>query len=199
MHLKTTLLTLAILLAASSLSAEEFYIEAGEENSLTFYSKAPMESFEGTSDQIVGSVSADLANLAAGVRVEVQVDMASMDTGMKLRNKHMRDNHLETDEFPHAIFRAEHVLKAPGSPLLPGGSADFILAGTMTLHGVTREIEAPVSVSCGEMDGRLSLEVSSKFQITLSDYEIKRPKFLVLKLNETQDVEIKLTAWEASK
>ncbi len=199
MQLKTTLITLAILLTAFMVSAEEFHIEAGEENSLIFYSKAPMESFEGTTDQIVGSVSADLANLAAGVMVEVQVDMASMDTGMKLRNKHMRDNHLETDEFPHAVFRAERVLKAPSGPLVPGSSAEFLLAGTMTLHGITREIEAPVSVACDETDGRLSLQVSSKFQITLSDYEIKRPKFLVLKLNETQDVEINLTAWEASK
>ncbi|MBC8366521.1 YceI family protein [bacterium] len=197
--MKTTLITLAILLVVGSASAEEFFIEAGEENSLTFYSKAPMESFEGSTDQIVGKVSADLADLSAGVLVEVQVDMASMDTGMKLRNKHMCENHLETEEFPQAVFRAERVLKAPSSPLLPGGNADFVLVGTMTLHGITREIEAPVSVRCIETDGQLSLQISSSFQITLSDYEIKRPKFLVLKLNETQDVEIKLTAWEARK
>ncbi len=194
---RTFIATAALMiLAFAAASAEQFRIEAGEENSLVFFSKAPMESFEGKTDRIEGSVSADLADLASGVAVEVRVDMASLDTGIGLRNKHMRENHLETEKYPEAIFRAKRVLEAPGSPLVPGSSAEFILAGSMTLHGVTRDIEAPVSVSCGESEGRIHLDISSEFPITLSDYDIKRPKFLVLKLNETQDVKIELRAWE---
>jgi polyisoprenoid-binding protein YceI len=188
---------LATLLVASTSLAEEFILESGDEGNLvTFFSKAPMESFEGKTDQISGSINVELANLSASAQIEVRVDLSSLDTGMQLRNKHMCENHLETDKFPEAIFRAERLLKAPIQPLIAGGNAEFLLAGTMSLHGVTRELQVPVSVSCRELDGRLKLDVVTEFEITLSDYEIKRPKFLVLKLNETQRVEIRLSAWE---
>ncbi len=196
--MRKSLITAAafVILSFGAALAGQFLIEAGEENTLVFYSKAPMESFEGKTDRIEGSVNADLADLGSGVEVEVRVDMASLDTGISLRNRHMRENHLETGEFPEAVFRAQRVLKAPTEALVPGGSAEFVLAGSMTLHGVSREIEAPVKVSCGESGGRIHLDISSEFPIVLSDYDIKRPKFLVLKLNETQDVKIELRAWE---
>ncbi|MBK9304990.1 MAG: YceI family protein [bacterium] len=49
----------------------------------------------------------------------MDVDLAALDTGIGLRNRHMRENHLETDRFPQAVFRGARILK-PGRPPLFG-------------------------------------------------------------------------------
>jgi hypothetical protein len=63
----------------------------------------------------------------------------------------------------------------------------------MELHGVTRSLRALVDVALETNDPR-RLRVSTEFPITLADYDIERPTFLVLKLGETQRVSVELTA-----
>lgn len=182
---------LLLLIAAGGALAESFVIRAGEPNRVSFLSKAPMETVEGSTSTVSGSVEVDLADLAAGVDVAVKVDLASIDTGIKLRNRHMCENHLETDEYPEATFVASAIETSPGATLEAGGSAEFSLKGDFTLHGVTREIEVPVAAS---LNAAGELHVTAEFKVKLSDYEIKRPKFLVLKLDEVQNVRIDLVA-----
>ncbi len=172
-------------------AASEYIIAPGEDNLVSFLSKAPMEKFEGKTHEISGSLSVDLSDLSAPVLVEVQVDLASLDTGMKKRNQHMCENHLETDRFPAAVFKADELLDASVGSVASGEEVTFSLKGEFSLHGVTREITVPVELNVGQ-DG--SLRVKSHFQVKLADYEIKRPKFLILKLDEVQRVSIDLIA-----
>jgi polyisoprenoid-binding protein YceI len=172
-------------------AAADYIIVSGEPSLVSFLSKAPMEKFEGKTRQVSGRIQVDLAELAAGASVEVHVDLASLDTGLKKRNAHMCDNHLEVEKYPEAVFKADQVLNAPTRAIGPGESVDFKLKGSFSLHGVTRDIEVPVELSVGA-DG--SLHVKSHFQVKLADYEINRPKFLVLKLDEVQRVSVDLLA-----
>ena len=188
-------LLLGLLLAAVPAWAAPtlFSIVPGEDgNQVSFLSKAPMETVEGKTDQATGSVSVDLEDLRAGCRVEVRVDLASIDTGIGKRNQHMRENHLETDKYPHAVFTADSVVATSGAALAPGATATLTLAGDFALHGVTRRIEVPVTVT-RSADGR-ALDVASTFDVKLADYEISRPKFLIMKLDEVQHVTVALTA-----
>jgi len=199
MRMRIIAAALTLSLATLSAPATQFLIESSDDGNLVkFLSTAPMESFEGKTDRISGSVEVDFADLGDDLKVEVRVDLASLDTGLKLRNRHMRDNHLETDQFPEAVFRAERFLEAPAT-LAPGDLADCILDGEMNLHGISRAIQVPVSLRCGSEGDRIFIDVESEFEISLPDYEIKRPKFLILKLNETQEVSIRLRAWEVAK
>lgn len=185
-----------ILTIAGAATAAEYRIESGGEgNEVRFLSKAPMETVEGRTDQVRGHVRADLHDLAASLQVEVRVDLASLDTGIGLRNRHMRENHLETELYPEAVFRAGEIREAPAS-VAPGGEASFVIVGHMELHGVTRELAARVTLRRGEADGRDYLDVETAFDIHLDDYEIERPKFLMLKLDKKQQVSVRLRAWE---
>jgi polyisoprenoid-binding protein YceI len=185
----------AAVLAAGSPHAETFIITPGHAGcEVRFVSKAPMETVEGKTTQIAGRFDADLSNLAAGVTLSVEVDLASLDTGIALRNHHMCENHLQVEQYPKATFKAGHVLDAPAGGLQPGVETTFRLEGELNLHGVTRPLTAPITAKLREDGG---LEVATTFDVGLSDFSIPRPKFLVMKLDEVQHVSVRLVALPA--
>ena len=150
-----------------------------------------MESFEGRTDQVSGRFTINPEHLGDAIQVRIEVELASLDTGIGLRNRHMRDNHLETELYPQAVFTAGRVISTSAPSLTAGQRAKVRLAGQMTLHGVSREVVYDVDVG---MDSTDTLTVNGEFTIKLSDYKIKRPKFLVVKLADEQIVRISLVA-----
>jgi polyisoprenoid-binding protein YceI len=63
-----------------------------------------------------------------------QVPLSHVDTGIGLRNRHLR-SHLDVDHFPQAELRVpRRVVVFPGS----GKSSESDVQGTLSLHGVSR-------------------------------------------------------------
>lgn len=188
-------LTLALALAAcwapAGALAAHFEITADGESKIVFVSKAPLESFKGHTKLLTGWIDVDLDNLAGPVALEVEVDLASFDTGKKKRNQHMRENHLETEKFPKAWFRAGTILSSSAGSLTAGQEASLIVQGTLDLHGVQKEMDCALTVGLAA-DG--SMTITGSFPVLLSDFAIERPKFLVMKLADEQHVEIELVA-----
>ncbi len=193
-HVLSRVLVGLSLLAGVTVARAEFQtytVAAGRGQEVVFLSKAPMESFEGRTDQASGTIAADFANLAAGCEVRIAVDLASLKTGIGMRDSHMRDRHLETDKFPAAVFTGSRVIAATPAGLAPGGTARVTVAGTFDLHGVAREVELPVALALAA-DGTLT--VRAEFNVLLTDHQIDRPKVLMLKLADEQKVSVSLTA-----
>ncbi|MDQ2727638.1 MAG: YceI family protein [Actinomycetota bacterium] len=68
---------------------------------------------------------------ASAAAVEVNVDMASIDTGEENRDNHLRSgDFFSTDEFPHMTFSSTSVKKA---------GSDYQVEGNLTIHGVTKQ------------------------------------------------------------
>jgi polyisoprenoid-binding protein YceI len=194
MPLRTSLAALAVagvMVVAARAEVQSFTVAPGKGQEVVFESKAPMESFEGRTDQASGTIAADLANLAAGCEVRLAVDLASLKTGIGMRDTHMRERHLETDKHPQAVFTGSKVVSATPTALAPGGTARVTVAGTFALHGVSREVELPVDLAQAA-DGTLS--VRAEFMVLLTDHQIDRPKVLMLKLADEQKVRVSLTA-----
>lgn len=190
--LRTLLRTLLVpLLLGSVAHATTWRIAPGEEGTeVVFHSKAPMESFAGRTRSVTGSISFDPTRLET-LEIRVTVDMATLDTGIGLRNGHMRDNHLHTDEFPSGTFTGGAIVEGGGPALAPGEPVSLEIEGELQLHGVTRKIRIPLEL---KLVAGGDLTVQSSFPVTLSDYDIPRPGFLVMKLGETQRVEVRLLA-----
>jgi polyisoprenoid-binding protein YceI len=175
----------------SPVRAERFVINPGSKDNLVkFESHAPMESFDGKTRAVLGELEFDPDQLSDSVTVRIEVDLTELDTGIGLRNRHMRQNHLETDEYPKAVFRGGRILE-PSASALGATPVTFQLAGTFELHGVTREVIVDAEVVRNE-DG--SIQLVSRFEVKLSDYQISRPKFLMLKLDEVQKITVDVTA-----
>jgi polyisoprenoid-binding protein YceI len=180
---------------ASAAHADHFEIRGGKDASLVrFVSKAAMESFEGKTHAVTGSVSLNAADLGDTLSILVRVDMATLDTGIALRNQHMRANHLHTDQFPAATFAGARIVEGSGA-LEAGVTRRVVLAGTLTIHGVARAATVPIDLT---WDGSDRLTVGAKFPVALADHDIPRPKFLMLKLGETQNVVVALVAERAT-
>ncbi|MEE4382953.1 MAG: YceI family protein [Pseudomonadales bacterium] len=80
-----------------------------------------------------GTVDADAARLV--------IELASVDTLIPIRDERMREMLFEIAEFPKATFEAP-VGTALLDDLAPGETKSVEVAGTLSIHGVTRELEA---------------------------------------------------------
>jgi polyisoprenoid-binding protein YceI len=139
---------------------------------------------------VTGRISVDPAQVGDSVVVYIEVDMASLDTGLGKRDQHMRDNHLETKKYPKAVFQGA-TLRGGSGVALTGTPAKFEIEGAFTLHGVTRRLRTTVEVVL--KDAR-TIEFKTEFPVALPDHKIERPKFLFLKLAEVQQVAVTGTA-----
>jgi polyisoprenoid-binding protein YceI len=181
------LIALGLFATARDIDAAEFVVRAGEPNKVVFTSKAATETFDGKTSRMRGRIVVDPSTVGDSVTVHLEVDMASLDTGIGKRNQHMRENHLETETYPLAVFDGASVLAPTDAALVVGKPVSFEVEGSFTLHGVTKRLRASVEVALRD---ERTLEFSTAFKVTLADYRISRPKFLFLKLGETQAVSV---------
>ena len=190
------LATLALAIPPLASSAT-FAVRPGGDTRVVFVSKAPTESFEGKTNRMEGTLALDPAAVGDSITVHLEVDLASLDTGSKMRNRHMRENHLETSKYPKAVFDGAAVLSPAGATLEPGRSVTFEAEGTFTVHGVSRRLRCTAEVTRQDAARGGGLAFTAAFPITLGDYDIKRPEFLFMKLAETQQVKVSAVATPA--
>jgi polyisoprenoid-binding protein YceI len=83
-----------------------------------------------------GTLEFDEANPAAS-RLEVEIDVASIDTREPQRDAHLRSpDFFDAAKYPHITF------KAAGAA--PAGSRRFRVNGDLTIHGVSRPVTLDV-------------------------------------------------------
>ncbi|MBN1561091.1 YceI family protein [candidate division KSB1 bacterium] len=156
--------------------AAEFHVDKEQSNLVKFTSAAPLEEIVGTTEKIDGYVMWQGDDLTAESDFYFEVDLASIDTGIGLRNRHMRDNYLETDKYPFASY-AGRIVEAV---VQQDGSIDIKSSGTFKLHGVERKMQ---------IDGKITqsgdgFKATSRFSIKLADHKIERPQLMLLKVGE---------------
>ncbi|MCI0331184.1 MAG: YceI family protein [candidate division Zixibacteria bacterium] len=169
-------------------------------NVIKFISKAPLETIEGKTGQIEGAVEVDLAD-AATAAGQFEVDLSIVKTGIEMRDQHMREQFLHTDSFPKAVFKLAKVTKASQKSLTDGQPVEIEAQGELTIHGVTkpvlfsgavtylRESEATQARLPGDL---LHIDVGAS--ILLSDFNVKRPQFVLLKLNDKVELRVDVFA-----
>ena len=171
--------------AVEAQSGTEYHVDTDAPRSVTFTSTAQIEVVTGSTDAIdgfawiVGPVAPGTPG--QGSRLRFEVDLASIRTGIALRDRHMRDNYLETDAHPWAVLDAAITgIDAEGDALAV--EAD----GTFEVHGVER----PTAVRCGATPVGESFDVACAFDVALADHDIRIPRVMFLKLAETVRVEV---------
>lgn len=170
------------ILTALNLWAAEFQVDKSRENLVKFISHAPMDDFEGITDKIDGYLLFDPENPAGDSEMYFEVDLNSIDTGIGLRNRHMRENYLETEQFPFTHFTG----KVVEAETAAGGVLKLKAAGKMFIHGVERETK--VDGTLEPVDG--GYRVQTAFVVKLTDYKIKVPRLMFFKINENMQLEL---------
>lgn len=108
-------------------------------------------------------------------------DLEKLDTGIDLRNEHMKDKYLEVKKFP----RAKLTLK--GIPIKESelkGNIETSFKGVLSLHGEVKDIEGKFKYTAAEKKS------VANFTIKVSDFKIDVPKYMGITVSETVDVEV---------
>jgi polyisoprenoid-binding protein YceI len=125
----------------------------------------------GRTSQITGSItletSGSTTTLTAGT---LTVDTTSITSDKTQRDNRMRDEGLQTDQFPTATFTLTKPVEVPAAALT-GTASDVTLTGDLTLHGVTKSVEIPAQAQL--VNG--TIQVAGSLSFPLSDYSITAP------------------------
>lgn len=147
------------------------------ETVVSFTSKAAIVKFSGRTSKVDGFGEIGIENPGHGAKGEVRVDLNSLDTGIALRDDHLKAT-IEAGKYPEAVF----TLKSLTAPKLEANKpVQGTVTGEFTFHGVTRTVTAPLSLTyLPEEDKNYRpgdwVSVSTEFKIKLSDYAIHLPK-----------------------
>lgn len=118
-------------------------------NAVTFKSQAPLEDIVGTSNALTGYVVFDPAQPSKGARGRLTLPVASLRTGIPLRDEHLRGaDWLDASAHQDIEFAIDNIKDVRVVKSAAGGrSYDLKLAGSLSIHGQTRRIEVPARVT----------------------------------------------------
>jgi polyisoprenoid-binding protein YceI len=140
-------------------------------------------SIEARTSAVVGDLT--LAGGSRAVTGAVQVDLATLETGIGLRDRHMKDIYLEIrrgDTFATARLEEIRIERAEGRTLFEG---------TFSLHGERRPISGVADLQA-QRDG--GVRVRARFPISLAAFGIQSPRYLGVGVQDEVQVQVALTA-----
>ena len=203
----------ACLLPASARAATEtfhFGLEPRYTNIL-FESKTDMENILGHINQISGDLTFDEVKGIGAVVVEIPV--ASLRTGIKLRDRHLKNKWwLNAKKYPTIRFVSDSVTRdkrdEKKNEKKNGSKKTWWTAkGEFTLHGETRDVTLRVGMKRIRIPKKLlkkfglpetdRVQISARFEISLKDYGVKIPTMAAAKVNDTIRITLALLARRA--
>lgn len=117
------------------------------------------------------------------------VDLRTLDTGIDMRNEHLRNTYLEVtkgDGFERAVF--SDIYLGEVDPATFQGQTSF--TGTFLLHGVRKTVTGRAEIRRSPS----SVRVEASFPVTLADYGIAKPQYLGIGVKSQVQVKVAFAA-----
>lgn len=123
-------------LAALPIQAEIFAIDPGH-SEVGFQVRHLVSQTRGRFNEFAGTVNLDPKNLANS-SVDFTIKAASIDTNVPDRDKHLRaPDFFDVEKYPEITFKSKSIKAA--------GKDTYNVTGTLTMHGVSKDITLPVT------------------------------------------------------
>jgi polyisoprenoid-binding protein YceI len=131
----------------------------------------PGGGFEAKTQSLKGTLTLAAAD-PVSLTGDLELELATIDTGITLRNQHLRENYLEVAKpgFDKAVLSEIRIGEAR-SVTFEGRSS---FAGNLKLHGVTHAIGGSAELK-REAGG---IRVSASFPLVLTDFGIEPPQYM---------------------
>jgi len=173
-------------IATESDAAVEWHVDRERARRAAFVSRTPLEDFAGVTERIDGFLFLPEDGVVTGdafpsSQLHFEVDLASLETGIRLRDRHMREEYLEVGRFPLATFTGsvDRIAEA-------GDDLRVTSSGTFAVHGVEHER----SIECDARSAAPGYRVRCSFPVRLPDHDIEIPRLMFLKLAEEVRVDL---------
>lgn len=145
------------------MSARTYQVDKSHSEA-TFQVRHLLTKVRGHFTDLDGTITLDEQNPTQS-EVHVTIQAASIDTNEPSRDTHLRSpDFFSTEQFPTLSFKSVSVT--------PNGGNAFVVNGDLTIHGVTRRIDVPVSFLGKANDpwGNEKVGFETEFAINRKDY-----------------------------
>lgn len=146
---------------------------------VSFFSGARLENIEAFNNEAAAVLDAKTGDMA------FQVPVKSFKFEKALMQEHFNENYMESDKFPKAEFKGK-ITDISKVDFTKDGTYNVSSAGKMTIHGVTKDVSVPGTITVKGKEATLN----SKFRIKAAEYGIKIPAAVVGKVAEVMEVTV---------
>jgi hypothetical protein len=119
-----------------------------------------------------------------------QIEFALLVKGFEFKSslmqEHFNENYMETDKYPKAFFKGK-IVGVDKANFQKAGDYPVTVAGTLTLHGIAKDIETK---GVFKILGEASVVSTATFIITLEDYKIAIPGLVKDKISKTARIKV---------
>lgn len=164
------LMLLFILTVINGIAQAQIY--SGKDGKVKFKGIAPNETITGESATLAGKL--DVSTNKFNFRQPLNSFAFSQGN---LQKKDAEESYWEVDKFPNASFSGKIINDVN---LAKDGVYKVTAQGTFSMHGVEKEMKIPVEITVKKGVAN----VNSQFSIYLSDFNIKIPRLVSLKVSE---------------
>ncbi len=180
---KTIVLTfiLSWIVSFSGIAQSKYFTRNGK---IIFNATSPSspEKIEATNDKATSMLDASTGQM------EFAVLMKAFAFEKALMEEHFNENYAESDKFPKATFKGT-IKNMSEVVLTKDGSYTTKIAGKLTIHGVTKDVETTGTIV---VKGN-SITGKSDFKILLADYGIEVPNLVKDKVAKEASISVNLS------
>ncbi|HKI01366.1 MAG TPA: YceI family protein [Thermoanaerobaculia bacterium] len=146
-------------LATLPLQADTFAVDTVH-SEIGFQVRHFVSQARGRFNEFSGTVEMDPKNLPAS-SVDFKIKAASIDTNQPDRDKHLRSaDFFDVEKFPEITFKSKSVKST--------GENTFDVTGTLTMHGVSKDVTLPVTYSGQIKDQRGNVHAGFSTSVTIN-------------------------------
>jgi polyisoprenoid-binding protein YceI len=180
--------TVLCLPAGSGFAAEKFSVDADHSKVGFSVALIGVTEVDGRFSDFSGTIMYDEADLTKS-SVTAIIKSSSIETGSSFRDKDLKGSQFfDTGKFPTIQFQSTAIRKQGN---------DFLLIGTLTIKGVSKEISAPLVWRQHKMNDpwkNSRIAFDSRLKLNRRDFGVTGPKFWNEGIADTIDIDLRITA-----
>jgi len=192
--MKQFLLIAFLISSVASIQAQDIFI--CKDLNIHFFSEAPLENIEASTNKSVSAVN------LTDKTVFFKVPIKAFEFEKALMQEHFNENYMESEEFPYGTYKGSFTVLSASErastedisemdpedvDITTPGIYEIEITGTMDIHGVEKEY-----VEKGNLvvttDG---IELEHVFSISVADHDIEIPSIVVQNIAEEIEVTVK--------
>ncbi len=137
-------------------------------------------------DEKANPLTGQMALNGNKLSVKASFALNSLETGIGLRDRHMKEKYLETEKFPKADFVLTEMALPDALTKGDGEAKDVAFKGTLTIHGVPQEVSGTASVQRKSDKFEFAFEFGTK----ITGHKIELPSFMGVTVAEDVKVSV---------
>ena len=167
--------------AAPAGAAEAYKVSSGEVTVM-----CPLTvggSFEAKTKNLSGDVT-PASDEQGAVRGTLKVELQTLETGIGIRDRHMKNNYLEVEKgpaFATATIEDIRIEKMEGKT---------VFSGMLSLHGQKKKVSGAAELQ--QKDGKI--RVQAQFPVKVSEFEIPAPTYLGVGVRDEIQIKVSMMA-----